>query len=303
MNQSKLFDVIVPTFRRYDLLPKFFGENAFLSSNAKATLWIVDDCSPTYDKSVIPNWPNLEFIQLPVNRGQAYARNIAIEKGKAPFIISLDDDAWFENGDQALHQLVKLFEEYPKAGCIMFNIATPDSDYSTEPTGTKIPLHITCGCAYRRVVLQQIRGFSSFLHSHAEETDVSLRIYGSGWDIIFANEIHVFHNFKPGERTIKWYLTARFNTTRNDLLVVVMHFPLYLVFPFVLGKYFSHLKFAVINKVSVLKTLAYTSMAFFSFIKLAPEAIRKREPLTRSQFWNWRRMLVEQDSKWKNIIK
>lgn len=286
------FDIIVPTFNRYKELPLFFKKNEALNKSI-FKVWIVDDFSDDYNPQIIPSWDNLIFLRQESNKGQAFARNVAIRKGTYPYVISLDDDAWFEDAELAVNELNRLFDTYPDAGCVMFNIATPDSSYSTLSTGTTLPLHVTCGCAYRREVLEQINGFSEFLHSQAEETDISLRIYQANWSIIFSNEIRVFHNFSPGLRTLQWYYNARHNTTRNDLLVVVMYFPLLLVGPFLIGKYIGHLRYAIITRQAVFITVGYTVKALISFAKLLPEALKKRKPLTINQFNCWRDLFKE----------
>lgn len=282
-----IFDIIVPTYQRYKDLPLFFESNRILQNEA-VHLWIIDDCSPDLDIPVIPRWPNLTFIRLDKNQGQAHARNVAIAKGNAPYVISLDDDAWFENGKEAIVILKEQFEKNRLAGCIMFNIATPESGYSNVETGKLLPLHVTCGCAYRRKTLEDIKGFSDFLHSGAEETDLSLLIYKAGWEIRFSNEIKVFHNFIPLNRSVEWYYNVRHNTTRNDLLIVVMRYPAMTVPLFLLGKYFNHLRFAVDNKVGGIYAFFSTARAGLSFLKLLPQAIRHRNALTLSQFKFWR---------------
>ena len=172
---KKIIDVIVPTYNRYHALAEFFENNKNLNRE-DIRIWVIDDCSPKVDPSVIPPWPNLTFIQLPENKGQAHARNIAIDAGDGTFVISLDDDAWFENGTLKVNQMIELFERYPDAGCLMFNISTPASSYSLMPEGTILSMHVTCGCAYRRSALASAGGFSGFLHSGGEEVDLSIRL-------------------------------------------------------------------------------------------------------------------------------
>lgn len=173
----------------------------------------------------------------------------------------------------------------------MFNVRTPGGGYSSETTGRELAWHITCGCAYRRSALTEIGGFSGFLHSQAEETDVTIRLFRLAWKIIFANEIKVFHHFVPKQRTIDWYKMARFYTTRNDLLIVLMYFPSIVVVPFLAGKFLSHMVFGVRNKMAIFVTLLYTMKALFSMILLVPEAMKRRQPMTWEQFLNFRSLL------------
>jgi glycosyltransferase involved in cell wall biosynthesis len=283
------FDIVVPTFNRYKELPVFFAKNCALK-DLNIHLWIIDDCSPDFDSSIFPEWKNLTVIRLPENKGQAFGRNVAITKGEAPFVISLDDDAWFEDCEKAIKLVEESFDLYPDAGCVMFNVATPNSDYSNVPTGTILPLHVTCGCAYRKGVLSEIEGFSGFLHSGAEETDISLKIYRAGWNIRFSNEIKVFHNFSPVDRTLAWHHKVRFYTARNDLLIVLMYYPPSLVIPFIIGKFVSHLKFAISYNFHIAGTLLTTFKAFVGFLLVSPTAMKARSPLTSSQFSNWRKL-------------
>ena len=293
---EKLFDIIVPTFNRYKELPEFFEKNSALGTS-NAELWIVDDCSPMPDIKAIPSWKNIHYIRLEKNQGQAFARNIAIEKSINPYVISLDDDAWFEDAIPSLTQLDELFRQYPDAGCIMFNIATPHTPYSSVVTGTRLPLHVTCGCAYRRVALEQIDGFSGFLHSQAEESDISIRLLQKGWNIYFAREIKVFHNFIPGNRSLSWYYKSRHNTIRNDLLIVLMYYPGLLILPFLAGKYLSHIRYIIRNGVSVGPSLFYVIKAGLNFIRLSPKALKKRKPLTFKRFNEWRGLIIANVSR------
>jgi GT2 family glycosyltransferase len=283
-----LFDVIVPTYNRYDQLHEFFKGNASLADHPLVHFWFIDDCSPKFDASAIPAWNNITMLRMEKNRGQAYARNIAIEKGSAPYIISLDDDAWFEDGAATLPDLIAAFEKYDDAGCLMFNVATPNSSYYSIPTGAEIPVAVACGCAYRRKAIDDIQGFSGFLHSQGEETDTALRLLRKGWKTRQVESVKVFHNFDYTKRTTQWVYYVRHNTTRNDLLVVLMYYPLVYVPLFVVGKFVSHLAYAARVKVSVGPTVWHTFTAIFGFLKFSPAALRRRQALSVSQFNHWR---------------
>ncbi|HEV8513912.1 MAG TPA: glycosyltransferase [Cyclobacteriaceae bacterium] len=287
------YDVIVPTYNRFHLLPIFFEKNSLLQDK-DVRLWVIDDCSPDFDASVIPPWQNLTLLRLNENKGQAFARNFAIAKGSAPYIISLDDDAWFENAATSLEQISDNFNRYPDAGCLMFNIKTPNSEYSKLSSGTELALHVTCGCAYRREMLEQVHSFSGFLHSGAEETDLSLRIYHAGWKVRFIKEIEVFHNFEPSARSLSWLLNVRRNTTRNDLLIILMYYPGPYVGLFLFGKFFNHLRFALTHKVSVMKSFLVTCGAFVDFLGMSPKALTMRKPLSIKLFRHWRKLKQSQ---------
>jgi GT2 family glycosyltransferase len=250
--------------------------------------WFIDDCSQRFDPSVIPAWNNVTLLRMQENKGQAFARNVAIEKGSAPYLVSLDDDAWFVDGAAAVPELISAFEKYADAGCLMFNIATPNSGYSNIPTGTEIQVSVACGCAYRRKAIADISGFSGFLHSQGEETDTTFKLLLKGWKTRQVEDVKVFHNFDETKRPLQWYYYVRYNTTRNDLLVVLMYYPWLVVPIFVVGKYVSHLLFAIRHKLSVVTTMWYTTKAFFGFVRMAPQALQRRQSLTFKQLKYWR---------------
>ena len=284
-----MFDIIVPTYNRYSELPFFFSKLEKLDKSLY-TLWLIDDCSSNKDKHVLPAWPNLEFIELTKNVGQAGARNYAIEKGKALFIISLDDDAWFMDDNISINKIADAFEKYEDAGCLMFNIATPNSSFLQGDDGIILPLHVTCGCAYRRSALEQIGGFNSIFQGQAEESDISLKLYKKEWKIRSLYSIRVFHDFNPDNRPVKWYRQIRYKETRNSLIVVFLHYPFFYALLFIPGKAISHLFYAIKAKKAIVQTFLFSVKGIFDFLFKIPKLIRSRDALTTKQFRYWKNL-------------
>jgi len=282
-----IFDIIVPTYNRYDALPAFFEKLNGLDKTLY-TLWLIDDCSTKKDAAVIPDWDNLKYIQLTENIGQAGARNFAIHNGTAPYIISLDDDAWFADALIDLNTIAKAFDKYPDTGCLMFNIATPKTTYKADTDGKLLAVHVTCGCAYRRVALQEIDGFNSLIQGQGEESDISLKLYKANWSIRSLYSVHVFHDFNPDLRSTDWYLRIRHKETRNSLVVAFIHYPLWSLFWALPGKAITQLLFAIKLKIVVFNTLKTSVSAIFEFIKMIPKLSKLRSPLSPKQFHKWR---------------
>ncbi len=278
------FDIIVPTYNRYEALPLFFQKLEGLDKN-EYVLWLIDDASDKVNSSAIPEWENIHFIQLDKNGGQAGARNIAIVRGSAPYLISLDDDAWFIEPHSALLKIKSTFERHSDAGCLMFNIRTPVSNYKECIDGMELPLHVTCGCAYRRIAIEKIGGYSAILQGQSEETDISLRLIKMGYKLRSLYSIKIFHDFDPGHRSKEWYLRIRFKNTRNDLAVVYMNYPLSKLVVHLPGKALSHLRFALKNKLHPLATIVVTLKAWLAFLFWLPRL--PRNPMLISDFDYW----------------
>lgn len=286
-----MIDIIVPTYNRPDDIKKFVEEISKQSLRDFHVI-IVDDCSTEIIKHLIPNNDSrYSYIRLKENRGQAFARNVAIEAGTGDIIVSLDDDAWFENAN-ALEKLKDLFQDFPEMGCLMFNVRTPNDDYLSAihnicSSNQLIGSHITCGCAYTRKALLDIGCFSGFLHSGAEETDISLRLIEKKYEIRFSTEIRVFHNYLPKIRTKSWYRQLRYNTTRNDLLIVIMRYPFTKIIPYFFGKYFSHIKYSLTNKRDRFIVGICTILAMPGALLKMHIALKLRKPININAFNDW----------------
>jgi glycosyltransferase involved in cell wall biosynthesis len=284
-----MIDIVVPTYNRPDDIGRFVAELRRQSAG-DYHVYIVDDHGDDPIEQLIPEGEHFSYIRLEHNKGQAYARNVAIAKGKGNIIVSLDDDAWFEK-ENGLAAIAGYFEQYPKLGCLMFDVRNPQEGYLSAlhrlEDGQVIGSHITCGCAYSRTALEKIGGFAGHLHSGAEEADVTMQLIREGYEIRIAKKIPVFHNYNPGQRSKRWYRMLRYNTTRNDMLIATMRYPAGMVLPYMLGKYLSHIRFSLVNKRDPLMAGLYTIAALPAALWMLPAALKQRKAMSRQQFSEW----------------
>jgi glycosyltransferase involved in cell wall biosynthesis len=286
-----MIDIIVPTYNRPEDIKKFVIEIQKQTYKNYHVI-IIDDCSKEEIEHLIPkNNPCFTYIKLPKNKGQAFARNVGIEKGNGDIIVSLDDDAWFENED-GLGLVLEYFAKYKKLGCLMFDFRTPGDDYlsttySIKNDGDLTGSHVTCGCAYSRKALKDINGFGGYLHSGAEETDITLKLISKGYELRFSKKIKVFHNYIPSIRNNKWYRKLRFNSTRNDLMIVMMRYPLKYIIPYLFGKFFSHILFICKDKRDFAITILYTISAFPAALLKLPIVLKNRSAVSVEDFRTW----------------
>ena len=287
-------DIIVPTYNRLDNIRKFIDE-ILKQTYLAFTVYIVDDCGECDLSWLIDYNIKIHYTRLERNQGQANARNVAIRKGKGDIVVSLDDDAWFFEDNEALSKLARRFNQSEKLGCLMFDILEPEKKWLSEIRGLKegevIGSHITCGCAYQRVVLENIGGFNEFFHSGAEESDIALKLIYFGYELVFSKEIRVFHNYNGSERSRKWYNKLRYNTTRNDLLIVLMYFPLEYRVKFFFGKYLSHLKYSLLtkrsNRIDQITAFLYTFITIFVIIFYIKRIRKNRRVILSKDFVKW----------------
>lgn len=114
-----LVSVVIPTYKRAHLLRK-----AILSALAQEQagelfdmeIIVVDDCSPDDTAKVVAEFPGVQYLRLPENRGASGARNAGIKRAKGKYVALLDDDDEF-----LTHKLmvqVPLLEAHPEIGVL-----------------------------------------------------------------------------------------------------------------------------------------------------------------------------------------
>lgn len=282
-------DIIVPTYNRAEDIKKFVSEIE-KQTYPHFKVYIIDDCSPEPIAHLIPQEDKFEYIRLDKNGGQTVARNYALSISKAEIVVFMDDDAWFED-ENALFKVESYFSSEKSISGLMFNIKEPNrlrlEDSQKLIDGQEIGSFIACGCAFKKADLKAIGGFSTFLHSYGEETDICLKLIGQGNKLFFAKNVRLFHNYQPGERSKQWHARFHHNSTQNDLLVVLMNFPSLKVIPYIFGKFLSQLRYSLTTKDYPATAFLHTIKGFFSFIKKTPQALKYRSPIGQSQFNHW----------------
>jgi GT2 family glycosyltransferase len=165
-------------------------------------------------KKFISSYPAFPFryFDAPENLGVAKGRNFALEKGKAPIIIMLDDDAVLQNKD-ALAKLIKEFEinntEKPKA-LVSFKVlyydtlqmqvnALPHKRFTEYKDKSFFETYYYAGGAHaiKREVLEKIGQYPTDFFYGMEEYDLAYRILNAGYSIVYSDKIVMLHKESP----------------------------------------------------------------------------------------------------------
>ena len=172
----------------------------------------IDDYNPV--KNFINSTPVLPFryYDASENLGVAKGRNFALEKGKAPIIIMLDDDAVLQNKD-CLINLVTEFEknntERPKA-IVSFKVlyydtlemqknALPHKRYDEYKNKSFFETYYYAGGAHaiKREVIENLGQYPSDFFYGMEEYDLAYRILDAGYSIVYSDKIVMLHKESP----------------------------------------------------------------------------------------------------------
>lgn len=178
---------------------------------------ILNNCSTEdYSKvrAFVKSTPHVPFkyYAAPENLGVTKGRNYALEKGTAPIVIMLDDDAVLQNKD-CLVNLLAEFEtkntERPKA-IVTFKVlyydtlamqanALPHKRFNEYKDKSFFETYFYAGGAHaiRREVIEKLGDYPPDFFYGMEEYDLSYRIINAGYAIVYTNKIVMLHKESP----------------------------------------------------------------------------------------------------------
>ena len=177
------------------------------------------------DYSSVKNYINsnaalpFRYFDAPENLGVAKGRNFALQKGKAPIIIMLDDDAVLQNKD-ALVNLVKEFvpmdsfgennnTDRPKA-IVSFKVlyydnlemqknALPHKRFDEYKNKSFFETYYYAGGAHaiKREMIEKLGEYPADFFYGMEEYDLAYRILDAGYSIVYSDKIVMLHKESP----------------------------------------------------------------------------------------------------------
>ena len=159
----------------------------------------------------VPHIP-FRYILSSENLGVARGRNFALQQGKAPLVIMLDDDAEMGNAD-CLVKLLELFERTdegrPKA-IVSFKVlyfenrqmqvnAFPHKDFQSHKDKHFLETYYYAGGAHaiRREALATAGMYPEDFFYGMEEYDLSYRVLDVGYAIVYTDEVIMLHKESP----------------------------------------------------------------------------------------------------------
>jgi GT2 family glycosyltransferase len=158
------------------------------------------------------------YIHSAENLGVARGRNFALQQGKAPIIIMLDDDAELQHKDS----LVKLLQEFdqhnterPKA-IVSFKVlyyenmemqvnALPHKKFEEYKGKAFFQTYYFAGGAHaiKREAMEKAGLYPEDFFYGMEEYDLSYRLLEAGYSIVYSDKIVMLHKESPLGRTTK----------------------------------------------------------------------------------------------------
>jgi glycosyltransferase involved in cell wall biosynthesis len=261
---------------RRGVLPQAI-ESALRQSYPRIRVAVLDDGSDDETSQLQSRYPAVRWRRWERSRGYLEARNYLMCGSDADFYLSLDDDAWFINGDE-ISIAVQHMEMNPKVAAGAFDILSPDRQ-KASPRSDPRPTHMFIGCGHI-LRISAVRECGFYVPGPgrygSEEMDLCIRLLDRNWEIHFLPGVHVWHDKTNVARDIA---AQHRSAVCNDLAFAARRCP----FPLVLGiipvKLINHLRFAAGNH--LLKSCVAGFSLFFS---RGLDVWRSREPVRARTF-------------------
>lgn len=268
----------ITTRNRAAVLPKALA-SAFAQSYRPLAIAVLDDGSTDETPSLRSRFPEVRWERHDISRGLIESRNHLMRTAGAEFYVSLDDDAWFLQGDE-IALAVQRMRADPTLSAIAFDILSPGQP-TAAPRAAPQPAAMFIGCGHLlRLAAAAAAGFYAASPGSygSEEKDLALRLADQGGRIERLPGVHVWHDQAWQNRD--WGPLHRSGVC-NELIMTLRRCPLpdlLLVMPL---KLVSYVLFWLRRPSYWRSGLAGVVQA----LRHSPAAWRTRAPVRRRTFW------------------
>lgn len=232
----------IVTHNRAAVLPKAIA-SALKQSYRPLAVAVNDDASSDGTGALAGSFPQVRWQRSDTRQGLIQARNRLMLAADVDYFVSLDDDAWFIDGDE-IAVAVDLLDRMPGAAAVAFDILSRSHPRSA-PRGQAhaVGMFIGCGHVLRLSAVRRLGGYADFAGGYGgEEKDLSLRLIDAGFEILQVDGLHVWHEESALGRDLGQQHRSGVN---NDLTMALRRFPAAVLVPLLAWKLVRHLIFAL----------------------------------------------------------
>lgn len=232
----------IATRNRAEILPRAI-QSALEQNYPNIRVAVIDDGSTDGTRDLERKFLQARWEKWDSPRGYVSARNQFMSSRDADFFLSLDDDAWFMNGDE-VEIAVEYLESNPRVGAIAFDILSPDRpDPVARAAPRPVSMFIGCGHIVRLRAVCEVGDYASSPGDYgSEEKDLCLRLLDKGWDVQLLPGVHVWHDKTPVARDPG---AQHRSGVCNDLVFALRRCPFPLILLILPVKLLNHLRGSV----------------------------------------------------------
>lgn len=188
--QDKLISIIIPTYKRPDVLPRAV-DSVLAQSYKNIEVIVVDDNDPTFPERAVTekvmekyaDEPRVKYIKHPKNMNGSAARNTGFANSSGEYIMFLDDDDEFLPGKiEIQYERMESLDESWGLAYIRYEFATDEGkvlavsaeknqgDLLVDALSRNLYIGAGSGLIIRRSVMEDLNGFdASFIRNQDQE--------------------------------------------------------------------------------------------------------------------------------------
>lgn len=200
--------IVIPNLNRREQLRDTLGRLTSLNELAKQIIVVDNGSTDGADALVEKQFAQVELIRLKQNIGAA-ARNIGLQRAKAPITLMLDNDSYPAEG--TLSRIHEAFRDDRYLGALACRIRLLNERHES---GGLPGVFVGCGAAMRTELAQSLGGYPEDFGYYVEEYDLACRVWQSGFQVRWCYDALVYHAKSPTERNMNRIL---YFLTRNNL--------------------------------------------------------------------------------------
>jgi GT2 family glycosyltransferase len=229
--QTAHLDVVILSWQRAEMTLATIT-NILGQEEVAVDIYVVDQGSDEATLSQLRNAlrsrPNCHLIELGKNVGVPGGRNIGMQRGSAPWLVIIDNDAEFDSC-HALKMVVERFRADPQLAVIGFRVRNHFTGQDDElswayPASLKVKRDseflatrfVGAGHALRRDAYEATRGYDDSLFFYWEELDLSYQLINLGYRLVYYPRIVVRHKVSP-EARVHWQQGRYYYLVRNAI--------------------------------------------------------------------------------------
>jgi len=197
--------VVVPTYRRADLLDRCLG--ALVGQDVPASAYeivVADDAASEETRRQVERWaaraaPSVRYVPVAGPRhGPAAARNRGWRAAGGAVVAFTDDDTIPDRG-WLRHGLAAFADGVAGAwGRVVVPVPGTPTDYERDARGLEAGPFVTANCFYRRDALEAVGGFDErFTSAWREDSDLFFSLVELGLRLVRAPDAVVVHPVRP----------------------------------------------------------------------------------------------------------
>lgn len=231
-------------------------------------------------------WARSDHVQIERRQEQRGYLAARIDMMRSPgfdYFVSLDDDAWFIDGDE-IWLAVRAMEKNGNVAAIAFDILSPTGPHRRQRSaGMAVNMFIGCGHALRLSAALAVGGYDLMPGGYGgEERDLCLKLLDRGWTILKLPGVHVWHEKTEQARDRS---AQRRAGTLNDLTLIWRRCPTRHLIPRLLANICSQVLFALRQPGAFLMP---TLAGVIDFVCAWPRMRRSRSPVRRETWARYR---------------